>query len=203
MAGPQTLSLIGVTYAGRDRVRAITAYGVTLGLAAVLGQLFGGALIQAGILGLGWRTCFLVNLPIGLAALIAAPRLLAESRGNAAGRLDLAGTALVTAGLIAVILPLVDGRQEHWPAWAWLCLAASAPILGAFAAHQRWRLRHGRTPLVDLSAGSGRPWAAWSWRPAWPRCGRWSPEARAARASWPSPRRCWSPGSAWACSRHR
>jgi predicted MFS family arabinose efflux permease len=151
IAGPQTLSLIGVAYAGRDRVKAVTAYGVTLGLAAVLGQLFGGALIQAGLLGLGWRTCFLVNLPIGLAALIAAPRLLAESRGNAADRLDLAGTALVTAGLVAVILPLVDGRQEHWPVWAWLGLAASVPILGAFAAHQGDRLRRGRTPLVDLT----------------------------------------------------
>jgi EmrB/QacA subfamily drug resistance transporter len=151
IAGPQTLSLIGVTYAGRDRVKAVTAYGVTLGLAAVLGQLFGGALIQAGLLGLGWRTCFLANLPIGLAALIAAPRLLAESRGNAADRLDLAGTALVTAGLIAVILPLVEGRQQHWPAWAWLSLAASVPIFGVFAAHLRGRLRRGRTPLVDLT----------------------------------------------------
>src|SRR5258708_20640122 len=87
IAGPQTLSLIGVTYAGRDRVKAVTAYGVTLGLAAVLGQLFGGALIQAGLLGLGWRTCFLVNLPIGLAALIPAPRLPAESRRNPPARL--------------------------------------------------------------------------------------------------------------------
>jgi EmrB/QacA subfamily drug resistance transporter len=151
VAGPQTLSLIGVTYAGRDRVKAVTAYGVTLGLAAVLGQLFGGALIQAGVFGLGWRTCFLVNLPIGLAALIAAPRLLAESRGNAADRLDLAGTALVTAGLVAVILPLVDGRQQHWPAWAWLGLAASVPIFGVFAAHQVARRRRGLTPLVDLT----------------------------------------------------
>jgi EmrB/QacA subfamily drug resistance transporter len=151
VAGPQTLSLIGVTYSGRDRVKAITAYGVTLGLAAVFGQLFGGALIQSGVMGLGWRSCFLVNLPIGLAALIAAPRVLAESRGDAGDRLDLAGTALVTLGLVAIVLPLVDGRQEHWPAWAWLCLGASVPVLVAFAGHQAWRVRRGRTPLVDLT----------------------------------------------------
>jgi EmrB/QacA subfamily drug resistance transporter len=151
VAGPQTLALIGVMYSGRERARAITAYGVTLGLAAVLGQLFGGLLIQANVAGLGWRSCFLVNLPVGLAALAAAPRLLAESRGDAADRLDLTGTALVTIGLVAVVLPLVDGRQEHWPAWAWLCLAACLPILVLFAAHQTWRRRRGRAPLVDLS----------------------------------------------------
>ena len=66
LAGPQTLALIGVTYEGRRRVTAVTAYGVTLGLAAVLGQLFGGLLIRANVLGLDWRSCFLVNLPVGV-----------------------------------------------------------------------------------------------------------------------------------------
>jgi predicted MFS family arabinose efflux permease len=77
--------------------------------------------------------------------------VLAESRGSAGDRLDLAGTALVTLGLVAIVLPLVDGRQEHWPAWAWLCLGASVPVLAAFAGHQAWQLRRGRTPLVDLT----------------------------------------------------
>jgi predicted MFS family arabinose efflux permease len=145
-----------VAYEGRQRVTAVTAYGVTLGLAAVLGQLFGGLLIQANVLGLDWRSCFLVNLPVGLAALIAAPRLVAESHGQAGDRIDLVGTALVTAGLVAIILPLVDGRQQHWPAWAWACLAAAVPILVVFVAHQTWRRRRGRTPLIDLSALAGR-----------------------------------------------
>jgi MFS family permease len=156
VAGPQTLALVGVAYEGRQRVTAVTAYGVTLGLAAVLGQLFGGLLIQANVLGLDWRSCFLVNLPVGLAALIAAPRLVAESRGQAGDRIDLVGTTLVTAGLVAIILPLVDGRQQHWPAWAWGCLAAAMPILAVFVAHQAWRRRRGRTPLIDLSALAGR-----------------------------------------------
>ena len=94
LAGPQTLALIGVTYQGRQRVTAVTAYGVTLGLAAVLGQLFGGLLIQANVLGLDWRSCFLVNLPVGAAALAAAPRLVTESRGTAGDRIDLVGTVL-------------------------------------------------------------------------------------------------------------
>ena len=72
LAGPQTLSLIGVTYEGRRRVTAVTADGVTLGLAAVLGQLFGGLLSQANLLGRDGRSCVLVNLPVGVAALVAA-----------------------------------------------------------------------------------------------------------------------------------
>ncbi len=133
LAGPQTLAMIGVTYAGKQRVTAITAYGVSLGLAAVLGQLFGGLLIQANVLGLDWRSCFLVNLPVGVAALVVAPKVLTESRGAASDRIDLVGTALITIALVAVVLPLVDGRQAHWPVWAWAMLAAAGPILAAFA----------------------------------------------------------------------
>ena len=90
------------------------------------------------------------------AALVAARRVLAESRAPARDRIDLAGTIAVTAGLIAVILPLVDGRQAHWPVWSWACLAAAGPILAGFAGHQAWRRRHGRTPLVDLSVLADR-----------------------------------------------
>ena len=156
LAGPQTLAMIGVTYAGKQRVTAITAYGVSLGLAAVLGQLFGGLLIQANVLGLDWRSCFLVNLPVGVAALLVAPKVLTESRGAASDRIDLVGTALITIALVAVVLPLVDGRQAHWPVWAWAMLAAAGPMLAAFAVHQRQRRRHGRTPLVDLSVLADR-----------------------------------------------
>ena len=156
VAGPQTLAMIGLTYAGRQRVTAVTAYGVSLGLAAVLGQLFGGVLIQANLLGLDWRSCFLVNLPVGVIALAAARRVLTESRAPAGDSIDLVGTVLVTAGLVAVILPLVDGRQAHWPVWAWALLAAAGPILAGFAGHQTWRRRHGKTPLVDLSVLADR-----------------------------------------------
>jgi EmrB/QacA subfamily drug resistance transporter len=156
IAGPQTLAMIGLTYAGRQRVTAVTAYGVSLGLAAVLGQLFGGVLIQANLFGLDWRSCFLVNLPVGVIALAASRQVLTESRAPAGDSIDLVGTVLVTAGLVAVILPLVDGRQAHWPAWSWALLAAAGPILAGFAGHQTWRRRHGKTPLVDLSVLADR-----------------------------------------------
>ena len=74
------LSLIGVMFEGPDRAKALSAYGMTLGLAAVSGQLIGGVLVQANIAGLGWRSCFLINVPIGLAALAVTTRVVPESR---------------------------------------------------------------------------------------------------------------------------
>src|SRR5947209_10454347 len=84
---PVVLSIIGVVYDGADRARALAAYGMTMGLAAVSGQLIGGILVEANPAGLGWRSCFLINIPIGVLAVAAAPRLIPESRG-AGGSLD-------------------------------------------------------------------------------------------------------------------
>ena len=149
LLSPQVLSIIGVAYTGPDRVRALSVYGITLGLAAVGGQLIGGVLVHADVAGLGWRSCFLINVPIGAVALAVAPRLVPESRAERASRLDLAGTVLVTAGLTAVVLPLVEGRSHGWPPWTWAALAVAPAILLAFAAHQR-RLGHrGGAPLLD------------------------------------------------------
>jgi MFS family permease len=67
---PNVLSLIGLLYTeARDRARALSAYGMTMGLAAMGGQLIGGVLVQSDLVGLGSRSCFLINAPIGAGAL--------------------------------------------------------------------------------------------------------------------------------------
>jgi EmrB/QacA subfamily drug resistance transporter len=157
---PNVLSIIGVVYTGADRTRALTAYGLVLGLAAVSGQLIGGLLVQADIAGLGWRTTFLINVPIGLAALALAPKVVPESRNEHASGLDVAGTLLVTAGLTAVVLPLVEGRQHGWPLWTWVSLAAAPLILGAFVAHQRRLAGRGGTPMLDTTLFAQRSFSA-------------------------------------------
>src|SRR5689334_17427745 len=111
LISPNVLAIISVAYQGPERVRAITVYGMVLGFGAAGAQLIGGALIQADVAGLGWRSVFLINVPIGLAAFLLTPRQLPESR-TAGGRLDLLGTALVTGSLTALLLPLVEGRQH-------------------------------------------------------------------------------------------
>jgi EmrB/QacA subfamily drug resistance transporter len=160
LLSPQVLSIVGVVYDGADRVRAFGAYGVVAGLAAAGGQLIGGALVQANLLGLGWRSCFLINVPIGVVALAVLPRLVPESRAQRPSRLDVAGTVLVTLGLTAIVLPLVEGRQHGWPLWTWLSLAAAPALLGAFAVHQRRLHRRGGAPLLDPSLFTERAFTA-------------------------------------------
>jgi EmrB/QacA subfamily drug resistance transporter len=145
---PQVLSIIGVTFDGDERRRAVTTYGLTMGLAAAGGQLVGGALIALDVLGLDWRACYLVNVPIGIAALALAPRAIPESRAEAGERLDLLGAALAGATLVAVVLPLVEGRRQGWPAWTFLALAAAIPLALGFALRQRRLAANGGSPLV-------------------------------------------------------
>ncbi|HET6793323.1 MAG TPA: MFS transporter [Acidimicrobiales bacterium] len=156
LISPAVLSLIGVIYTGPDRVRAISVYGMAMGVAAAGGQLLGGALVQADVAGLGWRTIFLVNLPVALAGLALAPRLVPESRAERPPALDGAGVALVTAGLVALVLPLVQGRQLGWPLWAWVSLAASPLLLLAFRSHQRRLERAGGWPVMPPSLFADR-----------------------------------------------
>ncbi|MFF4339369.1 MFS transporter [Kitasatospora sp. NPDC001540] len=170
---PQVLAVIGAEFTGSARTAAFNAYGLSVGLAGVFGQLLGGALIDWNPDGLGWRGVFLVNVPVGLLALAGVSRLVPESRdvvpesrdvrpqdgrgdgrhgGKADGRrdrLDPVGALLVGAGLTAVVLPLVVGRQQHWPEWTWLLLAAAPPLLAAFAGQQRRLARRGGAPLID------------------------------------------------------
>ncbi len=157
---PNVMAIIGVAYTGPDRVRALSIYGMVMGLAAVGGQLLGGVLVQANVAGLGWRSCFLINVPIGLLALALAPSLVPESKAHASRRLDVVGTVLITAGLTAIVLPLVDGRQHGWPLWTWLSLAAAPAILLAFAMQQRALLRRGGAPLLDLTLFGQRTFSA-------------------------------------------
>jgi EmrB/QacA subfamily drug resistance transporter len=159
LMAPNILSILGVVYSGPARVRAISVYGMVMGLAAVSGQLIGGVLIRTDPGGLGWRAIFWINVPLGVAALLASPRLVPESRASQGSRFDLAGVALITACLVAVVLPLVDGRQEGWPAWSWIALAASVPLAIAFVAHQRRKADRGGVPLLDP-----RVFASWPLR---------------------------------------
>ncbi|GAA2393293.1 MFS transporter [Dactylosporangium salmoneum] len=142
---PQTLAVLRTAVPAPAQPKAFARYGLTLGLGAVFGQVVGGVLIKADLFGLDWRLCFLINLPVGVAAL-AMLRAVPESKGTGS-RLDLPGAVLVTAALVALVLPLIQGRELGWPLWTWLCLGLAAVLFAGFLAHQRYR----RSPLVDLS----------------------------------------------------
>src|SRR3954471_17573337 len=125
MISPAVLALIGTLYAGADRARAIGIYATVMGLAAAGGQLVGGVLLQVDAFGLGWRTVFLINVPVGVATLVVVRRCVPESRAETASRIDVVGLTLATAALTALVLPLVDGRAHGWPLWSLVSLAAA------------------------------------------------------------------------------
>jgi EmrB/QacA subfamily drug resistance transporter len=169
LISPNVLAIMGVAFPGPARVRAVTVYGMVMGLAAAGGQLLGGILIQANLFGWGWRTVFLINVPVGLVALAFTRRLVPESRVEHAGRIDVGGNVLAILGMTALVLPLVEGTQLNWPAWTWVSLAAAPLMFTAFVAHQRRLARSGGTPLLDpalfgqraLLAGLGTQLVFW------------------------------------------
>ena len=147
---PQVLALIRVTFPEGERAKAIGYFTSTIGFASILAQIVGGALIQADIGGTGWRPIFLVNVPIGLLALLAAWRILSESRADSRPSIDVGGIVLGTIALGLLIYPLVEGRQAGWPAWSWWMLAAAVPALGVFVAFESAIQLRGHAPLVNL-----------------------------------------------------
>lgn len=147
---PQVLAILGTVYVGAQRAKAFAAYGLAMGIAGVSGQLLGGTLIQADLAGSQWRGIFLINVPVGLLALLLVNRTVPETRGEQS-RLDLVGTALVTLGLTGVVLPLVEGQQQGWPLWTWASLGLAPLLLAAFVGHQARRQRRDQAPLVDLA----------------------------------------------------
>lgn len=147
---PQVLAIIRVTFPENERSRAIGYFGTTIGMASIAAQLIGGALIQADFAGLNWRPIFLVNVPIGIVALIASHRLLLESRASGRPSLDIGGILIGSLALLLLIYPLVEGREAGWPAWSWIALILSLPAFAAFILYELALQHRGRAPLVSM-----------------------------------------------------
>ncbi|MCP2257046.1 drug resistance transporter, EmrB/QacA subfamily [Streptoalloteichus tenebrarius] len=159
---PQVLAVLQTAFTGAARARAYAAFGATIGLASVAGQVLGGLLIHLDLFGLGWRTVFLVNVPVGLLTLVGARRTLSSSaRATTRGRgLDVTGVGLLSGALLLLTVPLVVGGQAGWPTWTWFSLAASVPTLVAFLVWERRLAARGGSPLVDPALFRSRTFSA-------------------------------------------
>jgi predicted MFS family arabinose efflux permease len=152
---PQVLSLLQITFDGERRRRAMSLYGLVLAVGVAAGQVLGGILVSANVLGTGWRPIFLVNVPVGAAVLAFAAGRLPSGRLSAAGlragqaRLDLAGAVWLAVAILALVVPLTFGADAGWPAWSWPVAAAGVAALAVFAQHERRLAKAGREPLID------------------------------------------------------
>lgn len=145
---PQVLSIIQRTFNGPARLRATSMYTAVIAGGAAVGQVVGGLLVSANLFGSTWRPAFLVNVPIGLTALVISGRVLPKDRGEPGRGLDPAGVAVLTPTVLAFVVPLVLGHDEHWPLWGWVLLAAAVIGVAGFVAVENGVARRGRTPIV-------------------------------------------------------
>jgi len=133
LLAPSTLALLSTSFPeGPQRTRAMAAYGALAGIGTSIGLLLGGVLTQA----LSWRLGFFLNVPVGLVAILAAPRLLAETERHA-GRLELSGALTSTLGVSAVVFGIVHSAAAGWTDPVTLgALAAGFLLLALFVREQ-------------------------------------------------------------------
>jgi EmrB/QacA subfamily drug resistance transporter len=143
------LALISQEFHGRERGTAFGIWGATIGAAVAVGPLAGGMLTSW----LSWRWIFLVNIPIGVVAVLLSVRELRESSDPEHSRLDPVGLVTLTAGLLCLILALIEGNAHGWTSGLIVALLAAATVvLAVFVASQA----RARTTMIDLAL-FGRP----------------------------------------------
>ena len=149
MIAPAVLAALRSLFSGEDIPWALNIYGTGIGVAVAAGQLLGGVLIAADIGGLGWRAAFLINVPIGLLAILCALALVPESGGSEKPRLDIYGVLLLSAALGCLVVGLSVGRGQGWSPLVFGLIAASPLLLALFFAYEKRVAREGGMPLLD------------------------------------------------------
>lgn len=157
---PQTLSTLQALYAPRERAAMLGLIGAVSGISAVIGPVLGGWLVSSNAFGIGWRSIFLINLPIGLALVALALRYVPDTRSETPLRLDTRGLALATVGVFGIVFMLVEGRAQDWAAWVWAVGALGALALVTFARQQLRRDRETGSALLPMRLFRDRGFSA-------------------------------------------
>ena len=151
MMTPQILAIAQVMFPPKERAAAFALFGLTAGMASVAGPITGGFLIEHNVFGLEWRPIFLINLPIGILAVIAGRALIPDIRGNRDLTNDFVGIVLAAIAIFLLIFPLIEGRGFGWPAWCFAMMALSVPFAVAFVAWQYRQRNRGGPELLPVS----------------------------------------------------
>jgi len=148
MLGPQNSGLIQQLFRGAERGRAFGVFGASVGLSTAVGPVAGGVILAIAGEPEGWRWVFLVNVPIGLAALVIAARVLPVSPPVGRGvlrEIDVLGAALLGGGVLCVLLPMVNAESGG----LWWLLGPAVVLLALFVWWERLTARRGGAPLLD------------------------------------------------------
>ncbi|MCT9008057.1 MFS transporter [Streptomyces rhizosphaerihabitans] len=145
---PQGLGMIKEMFPPKESQKAFGMFGPVMGLSAVCGPILAGWLVDADYFGTGWRMIFLINLPLGAAAILGAVRYLPKGRSETKPQLDILGMLLVALAALLIIFPLVQGREYDWPVWTFVMMGASVIVFVVFGRYESSRSKAGRDPLV-------------------------------------------------------
>jgi EmrB/QacA subfamily drug resistance transporter len=156
MMTPQVLAIVQVTFPPEEKGQAFALFGLANGLAAVAGPIVGGLLIGANLWGLDWRPIFLVNIPVGLLALVAGWFLIARTPGHPGLRNDFVGIGLFGAATLALVFPLIEGHTEGWPLWCWALIGLSVILAMAFVIWERHQDRRKGPELLNYGLMTNR-----------------------------------------------
>jgi EmrB/QacA subfamily drug resistance transporter len=146
---PQGFGFLKQVFPDQDEFnKAMGFVGPATGLPLLAAPVLAGALIDANLWHVGWRLVFLINVPIGVLALILAVPTLPDSARRSDLKLDIGGVCLVGLALVAIIYPLIQGRAAGWPVWILAMFAAGVLLLFVFLRHER---RHSSNALIEPS----------------------------------------------------
>ncbi|RZS80173.1 putative MFS family arabinose efflux permease [Motilibacter rhizosphaerae] len=149
---PQVFGLIRDLFPGPRMAKAFAVLGPVIGVSTILGPVVAGGLLDLDPFGTGWRSLFLINVPVAVGALVVGASVLPARPAEARQvRFDVLGTVMLAGVSLLLVFPLVDGRSLGWPLWIFGLLAATVPVLALFVGHQRRRVRDGKDPLVEVS----------------------------------------------------
>ncbi|MEP6853677.1 MAG: MFS transporter [bacterium] len=159
LINPQVAGLVQQLFPGEERGRAFGAIGTVVGIATATGPVLGGVIIGLGGDQLGWRLCFLINVPVGIASFVLCRAWLPTALPRATPRpLDLPGAALLAVGVFGVLFPAVQFDADHDVRLILLVVPALA-VLAGFVAWERGPARRRGHPLIDLHLFAIRSYA--------------------------------------------
>ncbi|KFF21352.1 MFS transporter [Chryseobacterium sp. JM1] len=149
---PQTLAIIQIEFrSAKDRVKAFGSFGITLGIASILGQFLGGYFISTTWMEESWRLIFLINLPFGILNILLASCFLKETRHNEKGRFDWSGVILLTFSLSFLVYALTMIPEEGLTSFIMTLLALSAIGFYFFWRNQKRKTNNEANPLMNTT----------------------------------------------------
>ena len=149
---PQGVAIMTKTFPREFMSKAFSAFGPALGVAAVLGPILAGFLIDANIAGLGWRPMFLINIVLGGTGFCAALALLPKDEGNQEVIVDALGAVLLAGTMFSLLYGLIEGSTYGWTLLPIALLSAGLVFFVLFC----WRQRAAKNPLIEPSLFQNR-----------------------------------------------